>query len=199
MVMMIMLIYFYYCLYSAPLNQLNNSFFQHRPLHIAIAHGNTKLIEYLIDLMSCLTLDIYNNLKQTPLHLAVITGQAKIVGKLITAGANANMPDRNGHTPTHLACQRSYTECLEQLFNVANGVDLELKNFGGFTPLHEAVFARCAGTVRCLAQHGANVNCKVDISQQIFQNKYTLYVRGGHGTPFFLYSCIFKKDFVTVF
>ena len=124
--------------------------------------------------MSCLTLDIYNNLKQTPLHLAVITGQANIVGKLITAGANANMPDRNGHTPSHLACQRSCTECLEQLFNVANGVDLELKNFGGFTPLHEAVFARCTRTVRCLVQHGANVNCKVDIRQQIFQNKYTL-------------------------
>lgn len=112
--------------------------------------------------MSCLTLDIYNNLKQTPLHLAVITGQAYIVGKLILAGANANMPDRNGQTPTHLACQRTNTDCLDELFKVPNGVDLEIKNFAGFTPLHEAVLARCTRTVRCLAQHGANVNCKVD-------------------------------------
>ena len=112
--------------------------------------------------MSCLTLDIYNNLKQTPLHLAVITGQAHIVGKLITAGANANMPDRNGQTPAHLACQRSSTACLEELFKVANAVDPDLKNFGGFTPLHEAVLAGCPQAVRCLAAHGANVNCKVD-------------------------------------
>ena len=40
------------------------SFFTHRPLHIAIAQGNTQLVEFLIQLMSCLTLDIYNNLKQ---------------------------------------------------------------------------------------------------------------------------------------
>jgi len=130
------------------------------PLHIAIAHGNTQLIEYLVNLMQCLTLDIYNNLKQTPLHLAVITEQAHTVGKLIAAGANANMPDRNGHTPTHLACQRSRTDCLEQLFSSTNKVDLEFKNFNGFTPLHEAVFAGCTSGVRCLVAHGANVNCK---------------------------------------
>ena len=119
--------------------------------------------------MSCLTLDIYNNLKQTPLHLAVITGQANIVGKLITAGANANMPDRNGHTPAHLACQRSDIDCLEQLFQVKNGVDLDLKNFAGFTPLHEAVLAQCVRAVRCLAEHGANTNCKVDKQNPLSQ------------------------------
>ena len=112
--------------------------------------------------MQCLTLDIYNNLKQTPLHLAVITEQAHTVGKLIAAGANANMPDRNGHTPTHLACQRSRADCLEQLLNSStNKVDLDFKNFNGFTPLHEAVFAGCTSGVRCLVAHGANVNCKV--------------------------------------
>ncbi|XP_068687143.1 B-cell lymphoma 3 protein-like [Montipora foliosa] len=130
------------------------------PLHIAIAHGNSQLTEYLIDLMQCMTLDIYNNLKQTPLHLAVITGQAQIVGKLVSAGANGNMPDRNGHTPCHLACQRSYVDCLKKLVMVTNGVDLELKNYSGFTPLHEAVIAQCTRSVRCLVEHGANPNSK---------------------------------------
>ena len=111
--------------------------------------------------MSCLSLDIYNNLKQTPLHLAVITGQAYIVGKLITAGANPNMPDRNGQIPAHLACQRSSLTCLEELFKGQDGMDPDLKNFSGFTPLHEAVFASCTENVKCLVKHGANVNCKV--------------------------------------
>jgi len=111
--------------------------------------------------MSCLTLDIYNNLKQTPLHLAVITGQSHIVGKLTIAGANVNLPDRNGQTPAHLACQRSSIECIQELFKGANIVDLELRNFNGFTPLHEAVFASCPEAVGCLVNHGANVNCKV--------------------------------------
>lgn len=122
--------------------------------------------------MSCLTLDIYNNLKQTPLHLAVITEQPHIVGKLTTAGANVNLPDRNGQTPTHLACQRSSIECMKELFKGANLVDLELRNFNGFTPLHEAVFASCPEAVRCLVNHGANVNCKVLVLNSKILLKY---------------------------
>ena len=132
-----------------------------RPLHIAIAHGNTQLVEYLINLMSCLTLDIYNNLKQTPLHLAVITVQPYIVEKLVSAGANVNLPDRNGQTPTHLACNRASVECLETLVKARNTPDLELRNFNGYTPLHEAVLAGCCGAVTCLIRQGAKVNCKV--------------------------------------
>ena len=135
--------------------------FLYRPLHIAIAHGNIRLTEYLVDLVSCLTVDTYNNLKQTPLHLAVITQQPLVVKKLVTSGANVNLPDRNGHTPVHLACQRPSTECLELLFQTAKNTDLELKNFNGFTPLHEAVFASNIETIQCLIIHGANVNCKV--------------------------------------
>lgn len=130
------------------------------PLHIAIAHGNTKLTEYLISLMSFMTLDIYNNLKQTPLHLAVITGQTEIVGKLVSAGASSNVPDRNGHTPCHLACQRSYVNCLEKLVMESKEVNLELKNYNGFTPLHEAVLASCTRSVKCLVENGANINSK---------------------------------------
>lgn len=126
--------------------------------------------------MSCLTLDIYNNLKQTPLHLAVITEQAHMVGKLTTAGANVNLPDRNGQTPTHLACQRSSTGCIRELCKAANCPDLELTNFNGFTPLHEAVFANCAEAVRCLVDHGANVNCKVLLgNKQILLCNITLH------------------------
>lgn len=133
--------------------------------------------------MSCLTLDIYNNLKQTPLHLAVITEQAHIVGKLTTAGANVNLPDRNGQTPTHLACQRSSTECIEELCTAANAPDLELRNFNGFTPLHEAVFASCPEAVRCLVNHGANVNCKVQlINRHIFLQHKTCRNRSGSNT-----------------
>lgn len=130
------------------------------PLHIAIAHGNTQLVEYLISLMSCLTLDIYNNLKQTPLHLAVITEQPCIVEKLVSAGANVNLPDRNGQTPTHLACNRASVECLETLVKARNAPNLELQNFNGYTPLHEAVLAGCCGAVTYLIRQGAKVNCK---------------------------------------
>lgn len=126
--------------------------------------------------MSCLTLDIYNNLKQTPLHLAVITEQPHIVGKLTTAGANVNLPDRNGQTPTHLACQRSSIECMKELFKGANLVDLELRNFNGFTPLHEAVFASCPEAVRCLVNHGANVNCKVLVFNSKILHKQALFL-----------------------
>ena len=124
--------------------------------------------------MSCLTVDIYNNLKQTPLHLAVITEQPYIAEKLVSAGANVNLPDRNGQTPTHLACNRSSIQCLETLLKAENPADLELRNFSGFTPLHEAVLARCPGAVTCLINHGANVNCKVSFINSFINNYFKI-------------------------
>ena len=41
-------------------------------------------------------------------------------------------------------------------------VNLELKNYNGFTPLHEAVLASCTRSVKCLVENGANINSKVN-------------------------------------
>nr|ADQ57373.1 Bcl-3 [Nematostella vectensis] len=129
------------------------------PLHIAIAQENKNLVLYLVSLMRCLTLDIYNNLRQTPLHIAVITDQPDIVKCLIYAGANPNLPDRNGQTPAHLACQRSAVRCLYELTS-SSLLDYNIRNFEGLMPLHIAVAKRDKYAIALLVQNGANVDCK---------------------------------------
>ncbi|XP_031569758.1 B-cell lymphoma 3 protein-like isoform X2 [Actinia tenebrosa] len=132
------------------------------PLHIAIAQGQVPLVQYLIHIASTsgISLDIYNKMKQTPLHLAVITNQPLVIRFLIAAGVDINMPDRNGQTAIHLACQRSSVECLMELVNSHMAINLELKNFNGFTPLHEAVISNSPEVIKFLVAYGANVDCK---------------------------------------
>lgn len=52
---------------------------------------------------------------QTPLHLAVITKQPFIVRKLLLAGANIDLRDRNGKTALHLACERGDELCVKEI------------------------------------------------------------------------------------
>lgn len=102
-------------------------------------------------------------LPQTPLHLAVITNQPLVIRYLIVAGVDISMPDRNGQTAIHLACQRSSIECLMELINGRQAINLELKNFNGLTPLHEAVLSNSGEVIKFLVAYGANVDCKVNI------------------------------------
>lgn len=52
---------------------------------------------------------------QTPLHIAVQTEQVQPVHILLYHGANPNLKDRNGNTPTHLAAQLKSVGCLGAL------------------------------------------------------------------------------------
>ena len=54
-------------------------------------------------------LNIQNNFQQTPIHLAVITKQPLLVRKLMAAGAQVDVPDRNGNTALHLASREGST------------------------------------------------------------------------------------------
>ena len=66
---------------------------------------------------------------QTALHLAVLTDQPQIVRFLILCGATADIRDRNGFTPLHLACSRGKAQCVVELTRTVNECEtLELLN-----------------------------------------------------------------------
>ena len=76
---------------------------------------------------------------QTPLHLAVLTGQEDIIDRLLCAGANTKLPDRNGNNPAHLAVLTGNTSCLAKLLKYQRPFstpknpfpELNMKNFDG--------------------------------------------------------------------
>ncbi|XP_067874576.1 uncharacterized protein bcl3 [Heterodontus francisci] len=135
------------------------------PLHIAVVQEDVKMIEKLIQLLLLgkKDLDIYNNLRQTPLHLAVITKQSNIVRQLVNNGASRVLLDRNGQTAVHLASEHGSLACLQSLLGSGReNVDLEIRNYDGYTPLHVAVNSRHKELVALLLDQGADVDA-VDI------------------------------------
>ncbi|XP_007433269.1 B-cell lymphoma 3 protein [Python bivittatus] len=135
------------------------------PLHIAVAQGNLLAVQHLVVLFQHgqRDLDIFNNLRQTPLHLAVITAQPALVKLLLSHRASPMVLDRNGQTALHLACEHGSLCCLQELLDGSpTPLDLEARNFEGFTPLHLAVGTSSRDIVLALLDHGADVDA-VDI------------------------------------
>uniref|UniRef100_A0A8D0BQH4 BCL3 transcription coactivator n=1 Tax=Salvator merianae TaxID=96440 RepID=A0A8D0BQH4_SALMN len=135
------------------------------PLHIAVVQGNLLIVRQLITLFrqGQRDLDTFNNLRQTPLHLAVITAQSALVKLLLACGASPMVLDRNGQTALHLACEHGSLQCLQELLDGSpTPLDLEARNFEGFTPLHIAVGTSNQDLTLTLLEHGADIDA-VDI------------------------------------
>ncbi|XP_053124853.1 B-cell lymphoma 3 protein isoform X2 [Hemicordylus capensis] len=135
------------------------------PLHIAVVQGNLLVARRLVALFhqGQRDLDIFNNLRQTPLHLAVITAQQSLVKLLLSHGASPMVLDRNGQTALHLACEHGSLHCLQELLGGSPApLDLEARNFEGFTPLHVAVGSSNRDIILTLLERGADVDA-VDI------------------------------------
>ncbi|ERE78836.1 proto-oncogene c-Rel [Cricetulus griseus] len=77
------------------------------PLHLAIIHGQTGVIEQIAHVICHAqylgVINLTNHLHQTPLHLAVITGQTRVVSFLLQVGADPTLLDRHGDSAVHLA------------------------------------------------------------------------------------------------
>lgn len=128
-------------------------------LHIAVAHGNVSIAQRVISLLNRgrRDVDVPNNLRQTPLHLAVITEQPELVALLLEHRASPLIPDRNGQTCVHLACEYGSIRSLEVLMR-AGVRNLEATNYHGMTALHVAVRSGRKDITLCLLEHGADVN-----------------------------------------
>ncbi|XP_036293742.1 nuclear factor NF-kappa-B p100 subunit isoform X2 [Pipistrellus kuhlii] len=136
------------------------------PLHLAIIHGQTSVIEQIAHVLYHArhlgVVNVTNNLHQTPLHLAVITGQTGVVSFLLQVGADPTLLDRHGDSAVHLALRagagapdllgallRSGAPAVPQL--------LRMPDFEGLFPVHLAVRARSPECLDLLVDGGADV------------------------------------------
>ncbi|XP_014404870.1 PREDICTED: nuclear factor NF-kappa-B p100 subunit [Myotis brandtii] len=137
-----------------------------RPLHLAIIHGQTSVIEQIAHVIYHArhlgVVNITNHLHQTPLHLAVITGQTNVVSFLLQVGADPTLLDRHGDSAVHLALRAgaSAPDLLGALLR--SGVPavpqlLHMPDFEGLYPVHLAVHARSPECLDLLVDNGAEV------------------------------------------
>lgn len=136
------------------------------PLHLAIIHGQTSVIEQISHVIYHAqhlgVVNLTNHLHQTPLHLAVITGQTRVVSFLLQVGADPALLDRHGDSAVHLALRAGAgaPELLRALLcSGAPAVSqlLHMPDFEGLYPVHLAVHARSPKCLDLLVDSGAEV------------------------------------------
>ncbi|XP_055976978.1 nuclear factor NF-kappa-B p100 subunit isoform X2 [Sorex fumeus] len=136
------------------------------PLHLAIIHGQSNVIEQIIQVICHAqhlgVVNLTNHLHQTPLHLAVITGQAHVVSFLLQVGADPALLDRHGDSALHLALRAG--ACAPDLLRalLQSGLPsvlplLHMPDFEGLYPVHLAVRTRSPECLDLLAESGAQV------------------------------------------
>jgi len=132
-------------------------------LHLAIADGATEIVFALIRMAPDPSyLDIQNNELYAPLHIAVLVNQQAMVRRLVVAGAQTDIRDREGNTPLHLAAKRGHKDCAIALLSSISTEELKdsvvphrhsshkhspsnllnLKNYNGEHCIHLATFSQ---------------------------------------------------------
>jgi len=133
-------------------------------LHLAIADGATEIVFALIRMAPDPSyLDIQNNEMYAPLHIAVLVNQQAMVRRLVVAGAQTDIRDREGNTPLHLAAKRGHKDCAMALLSSISTEELKdsvvphrhsshqqhspstllnLKNYNGEHCIHLATFGQ---------------------------------------------------------
>ncbi|KAM9134046.1 nuclear factor NF-kappa-B p100 subunit isoform 1-T1 [Pangshura tecta] len=135
------------------------------PLHLAIIHEQTTVIEQLIQVVLSIPnqqiINMANHLQQTPLHLAVITKQHQVVGLLLQAHADPTLLDRYGNSLLHLALQTGDEAMLRTLLgHLGSAIPclLSTPNYHGLLPVHLAVRVKSLACLDLLVRMGADVN-----------------------------------------
>eukprot|EP01124_Arcella_intermedia_P030934 TRINITY_DN6876_c0_g1_i1.p1 TRINITY_DN6876_c0_g1~~TRINITY_DN6876_c0_g1_i1.p1 ORF type:complete len:1561 (-),score=403.22 TRINITY_DN6876_c0_g1_i1:65-4528(-) len=125
----------------------SNENYRESPLYIASKRGYFDVVKLLLDAKAN-----PNANGTSSLSVAVYKGHKSVVDLLVQEGANIHF---QGTTILHTAADTSYPYLLE----VAQfGVDLELLDSEGYTPLARAIYSKNDKGVMQLLEFGSNVN-----------------------------------------
>jgi ankyrin repeat protein len=126
------------------------------PLSLAALYGRTEIVKWLIE-----TGADANNIEDafsTPFFLAVYGNDIE-TAKVLLPKTKVLNPQKNGMTLLHMiAIGQNNAAAIELL--IANGVDIEVRNEQGFTPLHTAVSMKSEAAIQTLLKCGANIEAK---------------------------------------
>ncbi len=141
------------------------------PLHIAVDRNSYDLIQMLVtagDNLNMMVLsNTYHRFEMTPLQQAVMMSKVNSVKALIDSGSNFNIINIYGDNLLHLTifCYNSIKlDAIIEIIDILllKGVDPNLKNKKGETPLHYAAVHPNHLIIKRLVQAGSDLNALTD-------------------------------------
>jgi ankyrin repeat protein len=127
-------------------------------LHWAVQSGDLELTDLL--LRSGAKVSAANVAGATPLQLASINGNAALLGRLITGGADPNVPlTRSGDTALMIASRTGKLDAVRVLLDRGAKVNVQ-ETWGGTTALMWAVAEKHPSVAQLLVERGADVNAR---------------------------------------
>ena len=111
---------------------LQDSYYEHTPLHRAIHAGSPVIAKQLLDFGADPSIPDAD--RATPLHLAAKYGDNRVVEHLLQSGSDVHARDNKGNTALHLAAETSNPDLTARLLEA--GTRPEAYNDNLATPLH---------------------------------------------------------------
>ncbi len=131
------------------------------PLHQAAHQGHTECVKSLLQFPS-VDINSVNSSNKTPLHRAVEQNQWKCVQILRQFGADVNIKDAVNFTALHIAANRGFPTCINELIQF-DRIDVNAVNNDENTPLHMAALKGYTECIQALLQSSSiNINALND-------------------------------------
>ncbi|XP_048458044.1 CARD- and ANK-domain containing inflammasome adapter protein [Rhincodon typus] len=170
-------------------------------LHIAAAHGNVAIINYLLNKGA--KIEVMDNKGQSPLHRAAERGHIDATKLLLQAGAHIYAEDTESRSPLQLAAESNHFSVVKLLLKeevrkhkknksflhqaavrdesklaqtiLKYGALVDTMDEKNRTPLFHAISKEHLNTVKVLLKSGANVN--VDLIHAAFKSNNQFLIR----------------------
>ena len=123
-------------------------------LQWAALNDRTSIVSYLLE--QGVEVNAQDPTGQTALHWAAVRGSLGSLDMLLRGGANPSNIDSKGYSVCHVAAQYGQTSIIYHLY-IKWGIDTDLPDNDGRTPLHWACYKGFRDTVKLLIVMGADV------------------------------------------
>ncbi len=138
------------------------------PLHFAAMAGQSDVLDELLDRGA--DVSEHNGQGATPLILTALKPSVECAKRLVSRGAAITEATVQGDRVLHALavspmaqgeCEATYEEYVR--FGMATGLDIDVSDKNGMTPLHRAILAKKTRLVAALLACGADVNRSVPV------------------------------------
>jgi len=129
--------------------------YKQTPLHMVSRVRNAKVMKLVVEKVK--SVDVKDNNGNTPLHYCCNYGNLDSVKLLLEKGANAAHANKSKSTILHAAAQSGQLAMIK-LVVAQKGVEVNVVDNNGFTPLYFATQRNVTEGVKLLIDAGADVN-----------------------------------------